>query len=207
VVVAHLPEQHFWGEILRVRRVAGAPLTRQTLTSHDLAQAVNAVVTSPAMARAANALGKRVRKDTGVSKAIAMIEARAGALRPLLELARARGAWLVYWFGSDKPPADIVSDFHGRRITRSIRYAASFAESHVPSSTTPDVTYGSETVLDASILAIARHASEFSRFRLDDRLRRECADRLYEIWIERALKREIAEEVVADAWYHFLLHP
>src|SRR5262249_28262266 len=49
---------------------------------------------------------------------------------------------------------------------------------------------------DPALAALAAVAASHSRFHRDERLPQDACNRLYEIWLERSLRREIADEVL-----------
>lgn len=75
VVVAYATDQLFWGETLFQRGLAPRPLNRRTVTSRKLAEAIRAVLKSPTMTDTARAVGRRIREEKGVARAVRLIEA------------------------------------------------------------------------------------------------------------------------------------
>jgi UDP:flavonoid glycosyltransferase YjiC (YdhE family) len=73
VVIPHITDQPFWAACVRSLGVGPAPIERRTLTAENLAVAIHEAE-SPAMRRAAAALGKRVRAEDGVGEAVRLIE-------------------------------------------------------------------------------------------------------------------------------------
>lgn len=73
VVVAHIVEQKSWGAELKRIGVAPDVLVRKNLTSKALAQKIQIVLGSPAMQERAKEIGKAMRKEDGVKKAVELI--------------------------------------------------------------------------------------------------------------------------------------
>jgi len=74
VVVAHIADQIFWGSELRRLGVAGKTLQRKSLTYKSLADAIIYVLSRPELTVNAEALGKKIAKEDGVSTAVRIIE-------------------------------------------------------------------------------------------------------------------------------------
>lgn len=73
IVVAHIGEQKSWGMELKRIGVAPGVLVRKNLTSKTLAEKINIVLGSPKMQARAKEIGKSMRKEDGVRKAVALI--------------------------------------------------------------------------------------------------------------------------------------
>jgi UDP:flavonoid glycosyltransferase YjiC (YdhE family) len=80
VVIPHITDQPFWAACVQSLGVGPAPIERRTLTAENLAVAIHAAE-SPAMRRAAAALGTRVRAEDGVGEAVRLIEGVARSNR------------------------------------------------------------------------------------------------------------------------------
>jgi UDP:flavonoid glycosyltransferase YjiC (YdhE family) len=74
IVVAHVADQFFWGDVLRRAGVAPAPLKRRTLTAHVLARRIREVLAGRPYAKRASSLGERMRGEDGPASAVAAIE-------------------------------------------------------------------------------------------------------------------------------------
>ena len=73
VVIPHMTDQPFWAARVLALGAGPPPIERRTLTAGNLAVAIHAAE-SPAMRRAAAALGTRIRAEDGVGEAIRIIE-------------------------------------------------------------------------------------------------------------------------------------
>lgn len=74
VVCPFVADQPFWAGLAHSRGVAPAPQPQRHLTAAGLAAAITTAATDPAMARAAEELGYRVRAEDGVSAAVTAVE-------------------------------------------------------------------------------------------------------------------------------------
>jgi len=78
VVVAHVGDQPYWAEQLRLLGVAGRGLHRRSLTAKKLARAIRQVAFSPKIIEKARQVGERMRRESGVQKAVELLEERFG---------------------------------------------------------------------------------------------------------------------------------
>ena len=120
-------------------------------------------------------------------------------LRAALSDARTRGYRLLYWATSpDRIPAlRLLDEFGGRLVDRKVTFARSFSAADPPTkaSTATILPYeGAEHTSELSALAIA--AGAYSRFAADPCIPRDKFERLYEIWIDRSVRGEIADAVL-----------
>jgi sterol 3beta-glucosyltransferase len=74
VVVAHLGDQFFWADALFRAKVAPRPLVRRTLTAKKLARRIREAVGSSDMRERAAEVGKKIRAEQGVRRAVELIE-------------------------------------------------------------------------------------------------------------------------------------
>ena len=74
IVIPHISEQEGWGKLLQSLGVAPAFIHRRDLTGKALAQRLRKVLDSPAMAARAEQLGKAMRAEDGVARAVALID-------------------------------------------------------------------------------------------------------------------------------------
>jgi sterol 3beta-glucosyltransferase/vancomycin aglycone glucosyltransferase len=82
VVVEHAADQPLWGSILKRKGIAPKVLHRRSLSAAKLAGGIRTVLDSPRMAASARAVGAGMRREDGVARAVALIEAcREGALQ------------------------------------------------------------------------------------------------------------------------------
>jgi sterol 3beta-glucosyltransferase len=93
VIVPFFGDQPFWGKIMAQHGVAPDPIAQRSLTAEKLSRALTHVTTDPAVAKAAETLGRKVRAEDGLARAIEVIEAaaaRAEDVQPVPEPAAAR---------------------------------------------------------------------------------------------------------------------
>jgi sterol 3beta-glucosyltransferase len=93
VIVPFFGDQPFWGKIMAQHGVAPDPIAQRSLTAEKLSRALTHVTTDPAVAKAAETLGRKVRAEDGLARAIEVIEAaaaRAEDVQPEPEPATAR---------------------------------------------------------------------------------------------------------------------
>ena len=74
VVVAHHADQPYWGKRLLDLGVAPKHLRRRNLTAERLAKRIQQVLTTPAMTTRAQALGKQMEAEDGLTTAVEMVE-------------------------------------------------------------------------------------------------------------------------------------
>jgi sterol 3beta-glucosyltransferase len=70
VAVPHMTDQFLWARRLHELGVAPAPIPRRSLTAEGLADAVRLATDDPAMHLEATALGRRIRAEDGVARAV-----------------------------------------------------------------------------------------------------------------------------------------
>ena len=75
VIVAHGTDQTLWGKILFQAGIAPKILHRRSLTAKKLAKAIKTVLATPEMATIAQSIGKNMRKENGVGRAVELISA------------------------------------------------------------------------------------------------------------------------------------
>jgi len=73
VVVAHASDQPFWGSVLKRAGIAPRILHRRSVTAGKLAAAITRVLSSPEMAERAAGIGRRMKGENGVAKAVELI--------------------------------------------------------------------------------------------------------------------------------------
>lgn len=78
LVVPFLFDQHFWGRRLAELGVAPPPLPFRSLSAARLAQAITAAVSDQEMRRRAATLGHKIRAETGLEAAVAIIRREIG---------------------------------------------------------------------------------------------------------------------------------
>ncbi len=74
IVTPFFGDQPFWGRRVHALGVGPRPIPRPQLTAENLAAAIRAAVSDPALQERAAALGRRVRAERGVDRAVAVIE-------------------------------------------------------------------------------------------------------------------------------------
>lgn len=79
LLVPFFADQHFWGEHVKHLGVGPQPIPRQALTADKLTSAINQAVHNRTMRARAAALGRQIRSEDGVGRAVALID---GFLRP-----------------------------------------------------------------------------------------------------------------------------
>ena len=79
VICPFFGDQGFWGRCVHTLGVGPAPLPQKKLTVDKLAGALRAVVGDEAMRNRAELLGEQIRREYGVSNAVAVIEGTSSA--------------------------------------------------------------------------------------------------------------------------------
>lgn len=74
VVVPHFADQYFWGHRVAALGAGPQPIPRSELTSERLAQALSAALGDVTMAYRAAAIGRALRAENGLGRAVALIE-------------------------------------------------------------------------------------------------------------------------------------
>jgi UDP:flavonoid glycosyltransferase YjiC (YdhE family) len=75
LVIPHMADQFFWGQRVHELGVGPRPIRRARLTGGTLAPALADLVHNARQRAAASALGEQIRAETGVDKAVQLIEA------------------------------------------------------------------------------------------------------------------------------------
>lgn len=75
IVVAFIADQLLWGRELHRLGVAAKPLTIRTLAAGRLARRIRSVLADAGMARRAQEIGARMRREDGVASAVRLVEA------------------------------------------------------------------------------------------------------------------------------------
>ena len=76
ILVPHFADQPFWGQRVASLGVGPKAIMRPKLTAHKLAEAMDTAVSNQSMQQNAAALGKKIRAEDGIGKAVALIEKR-----------------------------------------------------------------------------------------------------------------------------------
>jgi ribosomal protein S18 acetylase RimI-like enzyme len=120
-------------------------------------------------------------------------------LTEALAEARQEGVRLVYWSASParQPARELLAEFHGRLVDRKATYALDL-DSHPPAGIEHEVRVVMQPRGPAppDLLALGVAAGAFSRFRRDPWIPRQAFSRLYEVWMERSTRGELAEAVL-----------
>ena len=74
VVVEHFGDQIFWGRELRRLGIAPRLLHRRSVTPEKLARAIRTVLDSPDMKNKAEKIGKDMKNEDGVERAVELLE-------------------------------------------------------------------------------------------------------------------------------------
>ena len=74
IIVAHIADQHYFGQVLEPRGVGTAPIPRGKLSVERLVNAINTVFASDAMHDKAAQLGEKIRAEDGIGNAMRVIE-------------------------------------------------------------------------------------------------------------------------------------
>jgi dTDP-4-amino-4,6-dideoxy-D-galactose acyltransferase len=138
-------------------------------------------------------------KHFGFSVGRIAAEPTDSELEATLEEGRKRKYRLVYWATSPDrtAPPHLLDDFDGRLVDRKVTFARSLSDlDHSVRSNDVLVApvEGSECFPELIALAIA--AGAYSRFAVDPRIPRDTFEALYRVWIERSVRREIADAVL-----------
>lgn len=129
--------------------------------------------------------------------------ADAAGLAEVLREATRGGAQLAYWFvqSEGELAGPVLDTFGGRLVDTRVTYELLLAErveeagqGSRPASV--HISEYAERIVTRELLELAYAAGEMSRFRVDDRLPRRMFETLYRVWIERSVRREIADTVL-----------
>lgn len=120
-------------------------------------------------------------------------------LRADLERAREEGVRLVYAFGPEnQPPAEaLLAEFGGRAVSTQVEYRR-----ELPRTVGPPAPEGVRiegwggAPAPPDLRALAVEAGRFSRFRVDPGISRDRFEALYVLWLERSIRRELADHVL-----------
>jgi sterol 3beta-glucosyltransferase len=85
IVIAHIPDQFFWGSELRRLGIGAKVLNRRSATPHKIANELRRVLGDPSMAEKTKRIGEKLKDEDGVTRAVKIIENKAW------ELPEARG--------------------------------------------------------------------------------------------------------------------
>ena len=74
VVCPCIIDQPYWGERVHALGVGSKPIPQKKLTADNLAQAIREVTTNQSIRKNAESLGKQIREEDGIARAVAIIE-------------------------------------------------------------------------------------------------------------------------------------
>lgn len=123
-------------------------------------------------------------------------------LELLLRRARAERYRLIYWPAAENHPVSqfLLSEYCGARVDRRTVYAADLESlaSIRADDLALNIEIGEYTARTASseLLGLGIAAGSHSRFFRDSRIPRGAAERLYAIWTEKSVQRELADIVL-----------
>ena len=75
VICPFFGDQPFWGQRVRELGVGSEPIPQKKLTIEKLAAAIQTVTTVPTIQQKAERIGKKLRQEEGVARAVALINA------------------------------------------------------------------------------------------------------------------------------------
>jgi len=123
------------------------------------------------------------------------------ALSDYLRQAQVAGFDLVYWMTSDDriPNGALLERFRGQLVDRKVTYAVSLASLCEPDSLVSSQFRIEEYPREPASLvlkSLSLDSGVYSRFRVDPRIPSHIFQDLYETWIDRSTRREIADTVL-----------
>jgi dTDP-4-amino-4,6-dideoxy-D-galactose acyltransferase len=142
-----------------------------------------------------NLFGFRVARLTATSDDGSRVSAA-------LERARRDGVRLVYLFDPTcgEFPTSMLAPFSGRLVDRRVNYERALGDNEQRDARIPvegiNIEEYNRSTADSELRALAVTAGEYSRFRVDPGIPRVAFETLYETWIERSVRREIADSVL-----------
>ena len=74
LVIPHILDQFIWGNRIYEMGMGPKPIPRKELNEDNLADALNEMVNNPTMQSTANAVGSKIRLETGIENAVKLIE-------------------------------------------------------------------------------------------------------------------------------------
>ncbi|GAC1335186.1 MAG: hypothetical protein NVSMB14_02500 [Isosphaeraceae bacterium] len=121
------------------------------------------------------------------------------ALKHGLQDARRRRVRLVYWFADpDRPPIldELAREFSARLVDRKATYLADRLSIDIESPARADeIREEPRGPASKRLCDLAVAAGEFSRFRVDPKIPAGKFEEMYETWIDRSTRRELADSV------------
>jgi dTDP-4-amino-4,6-dideoxy-D-galactose acyltransferase len=120
-------------------------------------------------------------------------------LHTALNEARTRAYRLVYWATPPDraPPPRLLAEFNGRLVDRKVTFSRSLSGADQPAAKSHvTIVPFDESECSTELTALAIAAGAYSRFAADPRIPRDKFERLYQVWIERSVRGEIADAVL-----------
>jgi GNAT superfamily N-acetyltransferase len=124
------------------------------------------------------------------------------ALAAVLRQARSAGIQLLVWPACDGRIAsgDLLDEFRGKLVDRKATFSRSLTTDSSDYDFSPKVgrtvvSYEAATVSPA-LLELALAAGAYSRFAVDPHIERERFEAMYGAWIERSVRKELADAVL-----------
>jgi UDP:flavonoid glycosyltransferase YjiC (YdhE family) len=74
LIIPFLVDQPYWGRRVHALGVGPRPILRERLTTDSLARAIHTAVRDPDMGRRARALGRQIRSEDGVARAVDLLD-------------------------------------------------------------------------------------------------------------------------------------
>jgi dTDP-4-amino-4,6-dideoxy-D-galactose acyltransferase len=124
------------------------------------------------------------------------------ALDLALCVAREQGIRLLVWAAESERdvPKQILDQFSGRLVDRKATFRKLLQGAHdedsLPRATDPAVIAYASATASAALVELAIISGAYSRFREDPRIPRERFEAMYRVWIERSVKKELADAVL-----------
>lgn len=129
-------------------------------------------------------------------------ELAEAALAEALHLARRQGVQLAVWpaHGDRELSEQFLHAFHGALVDRKLTYTRSLTtnafDMQLPEQPGLPVVEFSAAVPSVPLVELALAAGGFSRFRIDAMIPHDKFASMYRLWIERSVKRELADVVL-----------
>jgi len=114
----------------------------------------------------------------------------------LFEL-KAKNAALVYWPSNREFQKDAIKRLGGNLVDKKTTFVMDFGSLNFEEIISTDIVeFYTESMSHKEIEDLAIQSGEYSRFAVDRNIPRDKFVALYSIWINRSLRKEIAEEVL-----------
>lgn len=104
---------------------------------------------------------------------------------------------LVYWSSDLEGDDAVVKKLHGKLTDKKTTFAIQFRSVNLNDILSTDVVEPyTDSMPIADLQSLAIQSGEYSRFAIDSHIPKDKFIALYEIWINRSLRKEIAKEVL-----------